>query len=66
MNLKEKSLLFLPSKATEALSIIISAFERNGQMLVKEDIGTSGFYFIDKKIRNYNNQSSSKTYTRTN
>ena len=55
MNLKEKSLLFLPSKATEALSIIISAFERNGQMLVKEDIGTSGFYFIDKKIKNYNN-----------
>jgi hypothetical protein len=55
MNLKEKSLLFLPSKATEALSITISAFERNEQMLVKEDIGTPGFYFIDKKIKSYNN-----------
>jgi hypothetical protein len=55
MDLKEKSLLFLPAKATEGLSIIISAFERNGQMLVKEDMNTSRFYFIDKKIRNYNN-----------
>ncbi|HET9806812.1 MAG TPA: hypothetical protein VFP49_07875 [Nitrososphaeraceae archaeon] len=55
MNIKEKSLLFLSSKATEALSIIINAFERNGQMLVKEDIDTSGFYFINNKIRSYNN-----------
>jgi hypothetical protein len=55
MDLKEKSLLFLPAKATEALCIIISAFERNGQLLVKEDVDTPGFYFIDKKIRSYNN-----------
>ena len=55
MNLKEKSLLFLLNKSTEALSIIINAFERNGQMLVKEDIDTSGFYFINKKIKSYNN-----------
>ena len=51
MNHKERSLLFLSAKATEALCIIISAFDRNGQIVVKEDIDTSGFYFIDKKIK---------------
>ena len=43
----------MPTKATEALSIIISAFERNGKLIVKNDIDTSGFYFIEGKIKHY-------------
>ena len=52
--LKDKSLIYMATKATEALSIIISAFERNGQLIVKEDMETTGFYFIEGKIKQYN------------
>lgn len=52
--LKDRSLIYMPSKATEALSIIISAFERNRKLIVKNDMETTGFYFIDGKIKQYN------------
>lgn len=53
--LKDRSLIYLSTKATEALSIMIGAFERNGQLIVKNDVDTPGFYFIDGRIRQYNN-----------
>jgi hypothetical protein len=52
--LKDKSLIYMSTKTSEALSIIICAFERNGQLIVKNDMETSGFYFIDGKIKQYN------------
>src|SRR5215203_652025 len=38
--LKDRSLIYMTRKATEALSIIINAFERNGKVFVKNDIDT--------------------------
>ena len=52
--LKDRSLVYMSTKTTEVLSIMISAFERNGQLITKHDIDTPGFYFIDGKIRYYN------------
>ena len=52
--LKDRSLIYMTRKATEALSIIINAFERNGKVIVKNDIDTPGFYFIDGNIKQYN------------
>jgi hypothetical protein len=52
--LKDRSLIYISTKATEVLSIIISAFERNGISIVKNDMETSGFYLIDGKIKQYN------------
>jgi len=53
--LKDRSLIYMTTKATEALSIIINAFERNGKVIVKNDMETTGFYFLDGKIKHYNN-----------
>jgi hypothetical protein len=53
--LKDRSLIYIATKATEVLSIIITAFERNGQLIVKNDVDTSGFYFIEGDIRQYTN-----------
>ena len=44
--LKEESLIFMSTKVIEALSIIINAFERNGKLIVKNDMETTGCYFI--------------------
>jgi hypothetical protein len=52
--LKDKSLIYMSMKAAEALSIIISAFELNGQLIIKSNIDTPGFYFIDGEIKQYN------------
>ncbi len=54
-HLKDRSLIYMSAKATEALSIIISAFERNGQLITKDDMDTPGFYFINRKIKQYDN-----------
>ncbi|HSF49621.1 MAG TPA: hypothetical protein VLA74_02575 [Nitrososphaeraceae archaeon] len=53
--LKDRSLIYMPIKATEALSIIINAFQRNGKLIVKDDMETTGFYFIDGEIKQYTN-----------
>jgi hypothetical protein len=60
--LKDRSLIYIATKATEALSIIISAFERNGQLIVKEDMETTGFYFIEGKIKQYNRSSNDNNH----
>jgi hypothetical protein len=51
--LKDRSLIYIAKNATEALSIIINAFERNRKVIVKNDMETTGFYFIDGKIKQY-------------
>jgi hypothetical protein len=57
--LKDRSLIYMPTKATEALSIMINAFERNRKVIVKNDIDTHGFYFINGKIKQYNGSDNS-------
>lgn len=52
--LKDRSLIYMSTKSSEALAIMISAFERNGMLIVKNDVDTSGFYFVEGKIRQYN------------
>ena len=52
--LKDRSLVYMSTKTTEVLSIMISAFETNGQLITKYDIDTPGFYFIEGKIKQYN------------
>ena len=51
--LKERSLIFMSTKVIEALSIIINAFQRSGKLIIKNDMETAGFYFIDGKIKYY-------------
>lgn len=53
-SLKDRSLVYMSTKSTEALAIMINAFERNKQLIVKEDIDTPGFYFVKDEIRQYN------------
>ena len=57
--LKDRSLIYMPTKATEALSIIINAFQRNKKLLVKNDMETTGFYFIDGEIKQYKDNDNS-------
>ena len=52
--LKDRSLVYMSTKTTEVLSIMINAFESNGQLIVKNDVDTPGFYFIEGMIRQYN------------
>ena len=52
--LKERSLIFMSTKVIEALSIIINAFQRSGKLIIKNDMETTGCYFIDGKIKYYN------------
>ena len=49
--LKERSLIFMSTKVIEALSIIVNAFQRSGKLIIKNDMETTGFYFIDGKIK---------------
>jgi hypothetical protein len=43
----------MSTKVIEALSIIINAFQRSGKLIIKNDMETTGFYFIDGKIKYY-------------
>lgn len=52
--LKDRALLNVSAqKAAEILGIIIGTFESDGKLIIKEDIETPGFYFIDGKIKPY-------------
>jgi hypothetical protein len=49
--LKDRCLIYMSTKAKDDLAIMISAFERNGQLIVKNDVDTPGFYFIEGTIK---------------
>ncbi|MDR4512335.1 MAG: hypothetical protein MRJ93_11605 [Nitrososphaeraceae archaeon] len=49
--LKDRSYIYLTTKATEVLSIVIIAFEKSRRLVVKNEIDTPGFYLVDGKIR---------------
>ncbi|HJT83420.1 MAG TPA: bifunctional DNA primase/polymerase [Nitrososphaeraceae archaeon] len=51
--LRNMMLIPSPTKASESLSTVISAFEEDNKIIVKEDIETPGFYYIDGEIRPY-------------
>jgi hypothetical protein len=61
--LKDRSLIYMSTKSSEALAIMISAFERNGVLIVKNEVDTSGFYFVEGKIRQYNSSNNSNNNT---
>ena len=49
--LKDKSLIYMSTKATEVLAVMINAFKTDGQLIVKNDVDTPGFYFIEGQIK---------------
>ena len=51
--LKDKSLIYMSTKATEVLAVMINAFKTDGQLIVKNDVDTPGFYFIEGQIKQY-------------
>ncbi|HSF51546.1 MAG TPA: hypothetical protein VLA74_12355 [Nitrososphaeraceae archaeon] len=60
--LKDRSLVYMTTKATEALSIIINAFEKNGKVIVINDVDTPGFYFMEGKVKNYHTNHPKPTF----
>ena len=49
--LKDKSLIYMSTKATEVLAVMINAFKTDGKLIVKNDVDTPGFYFIEGQIK---------------
>jgi hypothetical protein len=51
--LKDKSLIYMSTKATEVLAVMINAFKTDGQLIMKNDVDTPGFYFIEGQIKKH-------------